>query len=249
MRAILTYHSLDDSGSPISVAPRVFRDQVRWLATGPVRVLGLAELLRDDGPGDAVAITFDDGFANLAAVGAPALQEHGLGATVFAVSEHVGGTNAWGGRTDPRVPTLPLCNWATLGTLAASGFEIGAHTRHHSDLTTCSTAAIEDEIAGSCSRLREELGLPIRSFAYPYGSTDDRVADVAGRHVALAVTTELRPLGAHDDAHRLPRIDMYYLREAGMLEAWGTTRFRRRLWIRARARRMRALVTGRRVRA
>ena len=38
MRAILTYHSIDESGSPISVDPDAFRRHVRWLASGRVRV-------------------------------------------------------------------------------------------------------------------------------------------------------------------------------------------------------------------
>ncbi|TFG50637.1 MAG: polysaccharide deacetylase, partial [Gemmatimonadales bacterium] len=45
MRAILTYHSIDDSGSPISVAPEQFRAHVRWLQSGVIRVVPLAELL------------------------------------------------------------------------------------------------------------------------------------------------------------------------------------------------------------
>ncbi|HET6680150.1 MAG TPA: polysaccharide deacetylase family protein [Gemmatimonadaceae bacterium] len=242
MRAILTYHSLDDSGSPVSIAPDVFRQHVRWLAAGPVRVVALTTLLHDDEPGDAVAITFDDAFANFATLGAPVLREHGMRATIFAVSDHVGGTNAWNGLHDERVPTLPLCDWDSLGALSASGFEIASHTRRHADLSTLDVAAIEDEIGGSCERIRGELGVAVSSFCYPYGGVNAGVADVARRHVALAVTTELRTLGARDDVHLLPRIDMYYLRDAGRLEAWGSAAFRRRLWLRGRARGLRALM-------
>lgn len=242
MRAILTYHSLDDSGSPVSVAPDAFRQHVRWLATGPVRVVGLSALLQDDQPGDAVAITFDDAFANFASLGAPVLREHGLGATIFAVSDHVGGTNTWGGRLDARVPALPLCDWDTLGRLSAAGFEVAAHSRHHGDLTVCDTTAIEDEIGGSCERIRRELGVAVTSFCYPYGRVNARAVEVVRRHVARAVTTELRALSPRDDAHLLPRIDMYYLRDAGRLEAWGSAGFHRRLWLRRRARRVRALM-------
>ena len=53
MRAILTYHTIDDSGSPISVSPAVFQTQVQWLAEGPVRVLSLEDLVSASPEDDA----------------------------------------------------------------------------------------------------------------------------------------------------------------------------------------------------
>ena len=64
MKAILTYHSIDPSGSPISVSPDAFEAHVRWLSTGRVRVVPLEELGQLSADVDAVAITFDDGFEN-----------------------------------------------------------------------------------------------------------------------------------------------------------------------------------------
>ena len=43
----------------------------------------------------------------------------------------------------------------------------------------------------------------------------------------------------------LPRLDAFYLRGEGQLEAWGTTAFRRRITLRASLRRVRAALTGR----
>ena len=66
MRAILTYHSIDESGSPISVSPDAFRAHHRWLTGGSMKTALLADLI--SGPDDgqhAVAITFDDGVANI----------------------------------------------------------------------------------------------------------------------------------------------------------------------------------------
>src|SRR5512145_338101 len=98
MRAILTYHSIDDSGSPVSVPPAVFSQHVRWMARSGVRVLPLADMLtldRDD-PSPAVAITFDDGFRNFRDAAAQ-LNRAGFPVTLFVVTGHVGATNAWGG--------------------------------------------------------------------------------------------------------------------------------------------------------
>lgn len=242
MRAILTYHSLDDSGSPISVAPEEFRRHVAWFATRRVPVLGLEELLAAPPETEAVALTFDDAFANFGAVAAPLLAEHGLPATLFVVAGHVGGTNAWGGRRDRRVPTLPLLDWAALGRLADRGVTIGAHTRSHPHLTALEDAALADELEGANAVFARELGRRPATFAYPYGDVDARVAVAAGRSYRLAVTTELRAVGGGADPLRLPRLDMFYLRAAGRLEAWGTAGFRRSLWVRAQARRARGVL-------
>jgi hypothetical protein len=57
MKAILTYHSIDESGSVISIAPAVFEQQVRWLAASRVKVVSLTDLLDLTDDGDAIAIT------------------------------------------------------------------------------------------------------------------------------------------------------------------------------------------------
>ena len=44
--AILTYHSIDDSGSVISVSPEAFRRQMQMLADSGTPVVPLAEVLR-----------------------------------------------------------------------------------------------------------------------------------------------------------------------------------------------------------
>lgn len=242
MRAILTYHSIDESGSPISVGRAAFRAHARWLASGAVRVLPLSELMSVPDDGDAVAITFDDGFENFADEAAPVLRDSALPATVFVVPEHVGGTNDWGGHAVPGIPSLPLMGWESLGTLAASGVTLGAHTRRHRDLTQVRGAALEDEVAGCVERMAAELGVRPTTFAYPYGAVDAAAATVARDVFAWACTTELRVLRHSEDPALLPRLDMFYFRDPGQLEAWGTAAFRRRLWLRAQGRRVRQFV-------
>lgn len=245
MRAILTYHSIDSSGSPVSVSAEAFRAHVKWMASGAVRVLPLLEVLRAPDDADVVAVTFDDGFANFAEIAAPLLAAHGIPATVFVVPEHVGGRNDWGGVQLAGIPPLPIMSWATLGAVSAVGVTLGAHTRRHRDLTTVRGAALEDEVAGCVERMAAEVGVRPTTFAYPYGSMDAEAARVVRDVYAVACTTELRALGATEDRALLPRLDMYYFRAPGQLESWGTPRFRRRLWIRAQGRRVSRLMRGR----
>lgn len=236
MRAILTYHSIDDSGSPVSVSPSVFAAQAKWLASGAVRVLSLEALLADRRGGDAVAVTFDDGFLN-ARGPIERLRAEGLPVAVFVVSGHVGETNAWGGRPYPGIPTLPLLSWADLGALVGRGVTIGAHTRTHRPLTGLSAAEIDAETLGCREDISARLGVHSMHFAYPYGKVDDAVVERTRRHFQWGVTTDFRLLSDVEEPMRLPRLEMFYFNRAAGLEAWGTPAFGRRLaWYRARRR-------------
>ncbi len=239
MRAILMYHSVDPSGSAISLDADAFRRHVDWLAQGRVRVLPLADIVREPAGDDAVALTFDDAFANFADTAWPPLRDRGWPATLFVVSRHAG-TNAWGGRDVPGIPTLPLLDWDALARLAEQGVTLGAHTRTHPDLTTLDDGALADEVSGSADDVAARTGRRPEAFAYPYGARDARAEAAAARGFRLAVTTELRALDAGDRPHALPRLDTFYLREPGRLERWGGAGFRRWLAFRAGLRRLRA---------
>lgn len=244
MRAILTYHSIDPSGSPISVTAEQFGAHLRWLGSGAVRVVPLAELPALDPGEDAVALTFDDGFVNYSAEAAPLLEQYRVPATLFVVAGHAGGDNAWGGRRDGRVPCLPLLDWDQLGRLAERGTTLGAHTRTHPHLPALPPARLEDELSGAAETIAARTGRRPEQFAYPYGEANPTVVETARRVYRLACTTEFRPLAPADDPLRLPRLDMYYFREPGRLEAWGSAAFRRRLRVRSQLRRLRATLTG-----
>lgn len=239
MRAILTYHSIDPSGSVISVDPAAFRRHAEWLASSGPPVVPVSRLLELPGESEAIALTFDDAFENFGDVAWPILAEHELPATVFVVSERTGTTNDWRGVPEPEIPSLPLLDWGALGRLAEAGVEIGSHTCRHAALAGAGPGVLADELGRSADRIESEIGVRPRGLAYPYGSHDDDAVDAAGRVYDWACTTELAPVSAEDSPHRLPRLDAFYLRRPGQLEAWGTPWFRARLSVRRAARRAR----------
>ncbi len=235
MKAILTYHSIDESRSPISISETTFAEHARWLSSGRVRVLSLDGLITHpaDGP-DAVAVTFDDGFANIGNAAA-SLATAGVPVTVFVVTGQVGTTNDWGGRPQAGIPTMPLLEWTDLERLAKAGVRLEAHTRTHPHLTRVPAEALDTELASCKEDLRSRLGIETHHLAYPYGDLDDAVVTRAGAHYQFGYTTEFRVLRADDAQLRLPRIDMYYFREPGAIDGWGSPAFSRRLaGIRAR---------------
>ena len=234
MRAILTYHSIDVSGSPISIDRDCFARHVRFMTSPGVRVVPLAQI--ENAKGNALAVTFDDGFLNFAEVAWPLLREHDLPATLFVVSGRVGELNDWGGEQQPGIPTLPLCDWDALGRMAEEGLELGAHSRRHPYLEGLPDADQGEEIEGCAEDIEERTGQVPQSFCYPYGSFDAAALARVRAHYARACTTELDHLRGGEDAHRLPRLDAFYYRAPGRLEAWGTGAFRRHLWVRRLAR-------------
>jgi peptidoglycan/xylan/chitin deacetylase (PgdA/CDA1 family) len=211
--AILTYHSLDDSGSVISMPPDRFRRQMEFLASGPIPVVPLDQaLLRPN----CVAITFDDGFRNFLDHAAPVLDRLRLPATVFVVSGYCGGKNNWPSQPSG-VPRLPLMDWQDLASLPAR-ISIGAHTETHPHLTELTGAECERELGGCRNRIEQHIGKRVRCLAYPYGSRSPGVMAAAARHFDLAVSTSLRFLSPQSRPMDLPRIDAYYLRGRFPLE-------------------------------
>lgn len=244
MRAILAWHSVDPSGSPISVAPHEFRRQVDWLSSGRVRVVSVDQLLGLPDETPAVALTFDDAFANFATEAAPLLQDRGFPVTLFVVTGHVGRDNQWRGRGDAGIPLLPLLDWDDLGRLQEAGVTLGAHTQTHPRLTTLDGPALEAELAGVAPEMRRRLGATPHGLAYPYGDMDGRVARTAAAHYRWACTVELSFLAAGESPHGLPRLDARYFRDPARLASWGSPGFRAWLWCRRQGRRVQGSLTS-----
>ncbi len=68
--AILTYHSINESGSVVSISPETFRKQMQYLSESSFNVVSLSEILaafhvRRPLPAKTVVISFDDGYRNV----------------------------------------------------------------------------------------------------------------------------------------------------------------------------------------
>jgi peptidoglycan/xylan/chitin deacetylase (PgdA/CDA1 family) len=244
MRAIITYHSVDETGSVISIGEASFRRHVAWLATRRVRVVPLDEITSIPADEDAVAITFDDGLSSFGRIAAPLLRDHGLPVTLFVVTDAVGSSNVWRGRQDAGIPVQALLDWEQLGALHEAGVRLGAHTCTHPRLSTLVGDPLEREIVAPKLRLARELGVDARTFAYPYGAVCPAARDVVARTFQFGGTTRLAALASEEDPAMLPRLDSYYLRSPDALEAWGSRRFRMRLGLLAGARSVRGSLTG-----
>lgn len=217
---ILMYHSLDTTGSVVSVTPSHFATQMACLADLGFRGVSLGEAVsyaaaHGAWPVKTVVLTFDDGYANFCDAALPALQQYGFAATVFVVSGHMGRSNDWA-PPPPGLGAQGMLSVQQVRELAAADIEIGAHTRTHPDLQGLSVRQTENEIVASRRELEKYVGHAVESFAYPFGHLTKSAVEIVQREFRAACTTVLRR-AAGEPLHQLPRIDMYYIRSRDAL--------------------------------
>lgn len=188
----LTYHRIADekSGYPTghpphidsagisheswAVSPTRFAAHMAWLARRGWQGLSLGEAL-DAPAGRAIALSFDDGYADFLDEAWPVLRRHGFRATLFVVAGCIGATADW-----PPVRGVPLLSAAQLRKLASAGMEIAAHGLQHRPLDGLSRQEARRELALARRTLEQAIGGPVSGLAYPYGRTSHTLRVAAG---------------------------------------------------------------------
>ena len=182
-----------------------------------------------------MAITFDDGFENFREHALPLLSEFRIPATVFVVSGYCGRKNDWPSQST-KVPRLPLMTWSALKEVVSAGCDLGAHTVTHPNLTGLPRADAEREMRESQIEIEQRIGLPIRSFAFPYGAVNLTLRALALEQFERACGTRLDLITTDASNDCLPRVDAYYLRNPNelkqLLEPSGQRRLAIRRWAR-----------------
>lgn len=210
---ILTYHQIDcapPKGAPfrsLYVSPAAFSRQMGLLKFLGYRGLSMSALLpylRGESTGKVVGITLDDGYLNNLTHAMPVLQRHGFSATCYVVTRRLGKTNEWDRHEG--IAEAPLMDARQLRRWLDGGQEVGAHTRHHADLTQIDVETARDEIFICKTELEAAIGQPVTQFCYPYGTFLDAHAELVGEAgYACATTTVRSRCLAGEDMLRLPR--------------------------------------------
>jgi peptidoglycan/xylan/chitin deacetylase (PgdA/CDA1 family) len=193
-----------------TVSPKAFAAQMRWLRLAgyhPISVDDWLEYRWGGGtlPSAPVIITFDDGFQECFTHAVPILLAHRFPAMFFIVAGLVGKTSRW--MVSQSKPDVPLMNWDTLVKLRGLGFEWGSHTVTHTHLSGLSADLCRHELTWSKFLLEDYLGSQIRHLAYPFGSYDQAVRDLAQEAgYVSACTTRIGLCTACEDPMALPRV-------------------------------------------
>jgi peptidoglycan/xylan/chitin deacetylase (PgdA/CDA1 family) len=166
---ILVYHHVrPGSSSTLFVSPEEFDNQLKYLRDNGYHTISFTDLADylENGkplPERPVIISLDDGWENQFQYGFPILQKYHDTATFYVVTNYLDHEN--------------FMTTEQLKTMVAAGMSIGCHTRSHPPLPGVSSERAWDEIAGAKAIL-EQAGFKIDTFAYPYGSYDERIVDM-----------------------------------------------------------------------
>lgn len=191
MVPILCYHRFAENCKSSNCMPaHVFEKQMRYLKENNYRIVTLRELYdflqyRRSLPERSVVITIDDGYRSAYDIAYPILNEFDFKATLFIYTDYVGISEG-------------AITWDQLREMKARGFEVGAHTVTHCDLTKKKEGEddqaylerIRKELIVSKQLIDKELKQDTIYLAYPYNDYNQRVlliAEEAGYKLGLTV--------------------------------------------------------------
>jgi len=168
---IILYHRIAISpiNSDYYVPPEHFAEQMKLLydwgyATITVQMLVQAIQEGIALPPRPILITFDDGTQSVYDSAFPVMQKYGFIGVTYIVRNYMD--------SQDQIYMRP----EQVKQLAAAGWEIGSHSLNHIDLTL-NPERQRNEVVESRTKLEAELGVPVLSFAYPFGALDSSTVD------------------------------------------------------------------------
>ena len=209
---ILTFHSFRTSRAVTSTEPSWFNETLHMLGENGWHCVDLEDWVARGRPEEprGFSIAIDDGLCSLLTI-IDILKRHDATATVFLVTDRIGLDNAWQGQP-AWVPIEPVLSWSEVAGLKNSPLRFAAHGATHARLDRCKPAEIIDEVRGSRDAIEDRTGRPCPLLAYPYGTANPDVREVASRYFHAAFGTRLDLADSTQDRFSLPRIDAFYLR-------------------------------------
>jgi peptidoglycan/xylan/chitin deacetylase (PgdA/CDA1 family) len=200
---ILLYHQIADIDPPSQyhMPPEDFKAQMEslydWGYTPiPISLLARAITSGAELPSRPVVVTFDDGDQNVYTNAFPVMQELGFPGVIYIIS------NA--------VDSQSHLTSAEILEMVAAGWEVGDHSMTHLNLTS-DHGQVWTEASQSRLELKAALGIPINTFAYPYGAADTFVMEKIseyGYQAAVGLGTSSRQ--GPDNLFYLNRIEVKY---------------------------------------
>ncbi len=206
---ILQYHRISNEGpASTRTSPAQFFEHLDTIKRLNYRVVSLESLAEDlrNGlplPDKVAAITFDDAYASVYDVAAPALLKNGWPFTIFASPKDI----AKAGEASS------FMNWQQLKQLSKQGVLIGNHSLRHSHMIRRLegetepqwTQRIRDDVLQAEALIIKHIGKAGRYFAYPYGEYDTALETILKDLDYVAVTQHSGAVANNASLQALPR--------------------------------------------
>jgi peptidoglycan/xylan/chitin deacetylase (PgdA/CDA1 family) len=208
---ILFYHRVSPERDELAVTPDRFAEQMRYLADeghDVVDVLTATSMLAGGGPErKTVALSFDDGYLDVAEHALPVLAAYGFRATVFVAPAVIDGEATFGWYE--RQP--PLLDWDAIRALDREGIlSFEAHSLTHPNLLRLGDEEVRREIVDSKAALEARLERPVEAFSYPaglFGERERRYVIEAGFRAAVSCEPGVNDAATDRFALRRRQID------------------------------------------
>lgn len=167
---IILYHRVDVSpiNSQYYVPPEKFEAEMKLLRDWEYTTITTEMLVKAitegaDLPPRPIIITFDDGHLNNYTTAFPIMQKYRFTGVLYIVGNYMGAED--------------YMNAEQIKEMADAGWEVGSHSMNHKDLRVLDPEQQRFEIVESREKLENELGVPVLTFAYPFGISNPAVID------------------------------------------------------------------------
>src|ERR1041385_4752167 len=210
---ILTYHKLGPRPRRVRlkglyVSAALFDRQLAELRAAGFQSASLSDCSGPVQP-RRIALTFDDGYANVLPHALEPLAQTQFKAIQFLPVNFLGKSNEWdaaaGEASEPIMDASQVRDWL------AAGHDIGSHTLTHPFLTRLTPEHAREEMFASKKKLEDLFGRSIEHFCYPYGDWNADVRDwVMAAGYRTACTTEFGVNTPETSAFELKRITARY---------------------------------------
>ena len=181
---ILEYHMVTENphpdAKPYVVPPEDFAEQLDYLAEEGYTTITPQDYARarkgkQQLPEKPIILSFDDGYEDNWRVVLPMLEERGMKAVFYMVTNSIGKPG--------------YLTWDNLFDMERRGMEIGSHTANHLPLTTLSPEKQREELRLSKLMLEWKGMKTIYSFSYPNGSYNAGVVTMLAEEEYLTAVT------------------------------------------------------------
>jgi peptidoglycan/xylan/chitin deacetylase (PgdA/CDA1 family) len=200
---ILLYHHI--APSPINsryyVAPGKFEEQMALLHNWEYTAITTGTLMQAithgaELPPRPVIITFDDGHLDNFTTAFPIMEKYGFTGALYLVYNYIGMDG--------------YMNTDQIHEMHNAGWEVGSHSLNHSDLTKLDADALHREIFESRILLEQLLGIPIETFAYPFGAKNELAVDYVRRagYIAAMGASGYTPAQGEWNLYYLQRVEI-----------------------------------------
>ncbi len=217
---ILMYHKIPaselKSQHKIYVTQKRFKKHLQFFKSFGFQTLTFSDLKKfksgllsfEQFPKKPLILTFDDGYKDNLDYASPLLKKYNFKAQLFLLADPDIDSNKWD--HSETEPSHEIISGADRLKWKDSAFEIGSHGFSHQKITGMNEADARLELRKSKQDLETEFQKNIPVYAFTYGDTNDKTADLALEEgYDYAVNTDTGGLLLEEDPYKIFRVNIF----------------------------------------